>query len=295
MSANGPRLSLDAVNRLTVEAFASAFGGIYEHSPWVAEAALARRPFDSLTALHAAMQEAVNAAAEADRMALIRSHPDLAGRAAIAGEVTAESATEQASAGLDRLSADQMARFQALNGAYVEKFGFPFIMAVRGANAARILAGFEGRLGNERDAEIRRALVEIGKIAWMRLLETVVPAPTGGLTTHVLCTATGRPASGLPLALFRIGADGARTLLGRFVTNADGRLDAPALAGADLAAGIYEWEFEVGVYFARAGLATDAPPFLDRVPLRFAVANPERHYHVPLLVSPWAFSTYRGS
>ena len=125
----------------------------------------------------------------------------------------------------------------------------------------------------------------------------MIPAPTGRLTTHVLCTATGRPASNLPVdAVSHRCTDDTRTLLGRFVTNDDGRLDSPALAGADLKTGTYEWVFEVGVYFARAGLlTTDAPPFLDRVPLRFAVANPERHYHVPLLVSPWAFSTYRGS
>ena len=289
------KVSLDTVNGMDAEAFVTAFGDTYEHSPWVAEAAFAGAPFESLTALHDAMQAAVDAGSDTDRLALIRAHPDLAGRAALAGELTAESATEQASAGLDRLSPERMARFQSLNAAYVEKFGFPFIMAVRGADAARILAGFEGRLAHDRAREVRCALGEIGKIAWMRLLEKVIPAPTGRLTTHVLCTTTGRPASNLPVALFRIGGDETRTLLGRFVTNEDGRLDAPALAGADLKAGTYEWVFEVGVHFARAGLTTDAPPFLDRVPLRFAVANPERHYHVPLLVSPWAYSTYRGS
>ena len=289
------KVSLDTVNGMNVRAFVSVFGDIYEHSPWIAEAAFASAPFESLTALHDAMQAAVNAGSDARRLALIRAHPDLAGRAALASELTTDSAAEQASAGLDRLSPEQMTRFQSLNAAYVEKFGFPFVMAVRGADAARILAGFEGRIENERDAEIRRALGEIGKIAWMRLLETVIPAPTGRLTTHVLCTATGRPASNLPATLFRIGPGETRTLVGRFVTNEDGRLDAPALAGSGLEAGIYEWVFEVGIHFVRAGLLSDAPPFLDRVPLRFAVANPERHYHVPLLVSPWAYSTYRGS
>ena len=289
------RFSLDAVNGMDAEGFAAAFGEIYEHSPWVAEAAFADAPFDSLSALHAALQDAVAAASETARLDLIRAHPDLAGKAALAGTLTADSSVEQASAGLDRLSPEQMARFQALNAAYVERFGFPFIMAVRGADAARILAGFEGRLGNDRASEIRRALAEIGKIAWMRLLAAVVPAPTGRLTTHVLCTATGLPAAGMPVALYRIEAEGVRTRLGSFVTNPDGRLDTPALAGTDLEAGTYELVFETGVYFARAGLATDAPPFLDRVPLRFSIANPERHYHVPLLVSPWAYSTYRGS
>lgn len=295
MPAATPRLSLDAVNRMDVEAFTAEFGGVYEHSPWIARSAFARAPFASLTALHDAVVEALDAATDAARLDLVRAHPDLAGRAALAGDLTAESTAEQASAGLDRLTPGQMARFQALNGAYVARFGFPFVMAVRGTDAARILAGFEGRLHNDRAAEIRRALTEIGKIAWMRLLEKVVPAATGRLTTHALCTATGRPAAGLPVTLCRILPDETRVVVGRFVTNDDGRLDAPALAGADLLAGVYEFVFEVGVHFARAGLATDAPAFLDRVPLRFSVANPERHYHVPLLVSPWAYSSYRGS
>lgn len=289
------RLSLDTVNGMDVAAFVAAFGTIYEHSPWVAETAFASAPFESLGALHAAMQDAVDAASETARLDLIRAHPDLAGKAALAGELTSESSAEQASAGLDRLSPEQMDRFRTLNAAYVERFGFSFIMAVRGADAARILAGFEGRLGNDRASEIRRALGEIGRIAWMRLLAAVIPAPTGRLTTHVLCTATGLPAAGMPVALYRIDTDGTYALLRSFTTNPDGRLDAPALAGADLEAGTYEFVFETGVYFARAGLATDAPPFLDRVPLRFSIANPERPYHVPLLVSPWAYSTYRGS
>ncbi len=295
MADETARLSIDAVNGMDAETFVAAFGEVFEHSRWVAEMAFASAPFQSLSAVHAAMQDAVEAASETARLDLIRAHPDLAGKAALAGALTAESSVEQASAGLDRLSPEQMNRFRTLNAAYVERFGFPFVMAVRGADAARIIAGFEGRLGNDRASEIHRALAEIGKIAWMRLLAAVVPAPTGRLTTHVLCTATGLPAAGMPIALYRVGTDGARALLGSFTTNPDGRLDAPALAGADLEAGTYEFVFETGVYFARAGLATDAPPFLDRIPLRFSIANPERHYHVPLLVSPWAYSTYRGS
>lgn len=289
------RLSLDAVNGLNEEDFADRFGGIYEHSPWVAQAASGQRPFASLTALHAAMEAAVAVASEAERLALLRAHPDLAGRAAVAGELTASSSAEQASAGLDRLSPDEMARFTSLNAAYRERFGVPFIMAVRNADKARILAALERRVENAPAEEIARAIAEVGKIAWMRLLAGVVPAPTGRLTTHALDTATGKPAAGLPVELFRIGAEGMRVRLGRFVTNADGRLDAPALAGDELTAGVYEWLFHVGVYFAGAGSATDAPPFLDVVPLRFAIANPETHYHVPLLLSPWAYSTYRGS
>lgn len=113
------------------------------------------------------------------------------------------------------------------------------------------------------------------------------------LTTHVLDTARGRPAAGLEIELWRIDGD-QRRLLKRVRTNADGRVDGPLLAHGELAAGTYELVFAVGAYFAgAAGVAT--PPFLDLVPVRFGIADPTAHYHVPLLVSPWAYSTYRGS
>lgn len=110
----------------------------------------------------------------------------------------------------------------------------------------------------------------------------------GRLTTHVLDTAHGRPAAGLAIELFGPGG----TRLGRFVTNDDGRLDAPALAGAALTAGRYELLFHVGEYFRALGVEAS---FLDTVPVRFGIADPEAHYHVPLLVSPWSYTTYRGS
>jgi 5-hydroxyisourate hydrolase len=118
----------------------------------------------------------------------------------------------------------------------------------------------------------------------------------GRLTTHVLDTAQGKPAAGLAIELWRLGPAGdERALVASARTNADGRLDAPLLEGAALTAGVYELVFHAGDYFAGQPAATAAPPFLDRVPVRFGVADPDAHYHVPLLVSPWAYSTYRGS
>ncbi|EKV28673.1 5-Hydroxyisourate Hydrolase (HIUase) [Caenispirillum salinarum AK4] len=287
-------LSLDAVAAMDDATFVETFGDLFEHSPWVAERVARARPFASVTEMHDMMMGAVEAAEDDEKLSLLRAHPDLAGKAALAGELTHASTGEQASAGLDTLTPEEMERFTELNTAYSMRFGFPFIMAVKGADKARILAGFEGRLGNARTDEMQRALAEVGKIAWLRLLDRVAPAPTGKLTTHVLDTAAGRPANGLPVTLHRLDGE-RRTEVGRFVTNDDGRLDAPALQGADFTAGTYEWVFECGVYFARTGTETHAPPFLDRVPLRFGISNPEAHYHVPLLLSPWALSTYRGS
>lgn len=288
------RLTIDSVSALDQAAFVARFGSIYEHSPWVAERAFARRPFASLTALHAAMAGAVAEAGEEAQLALLNAHPDLAGRAALAGELTAASALEQASAGLDSLTADEMARFTASNTAYRRRFGFPFILAVKHWGKAHILAAFDGRLGNGRAQEMATALAEVDKIAFSRLADLVEPRPTGRLTTHVLDTARGKPAGGLAVELARIDRGG-ETVLKRFVTNADGRLDAPALAGAELEAGRYRLSFAVAEYFLATGQAMTAPSFLDVVPIRFAIANPEEHYHVPLLVSPWSYSTYRGS
>ena len=116
---------------------------------------------------------------------------------------------------------------------------------------------------------------------------------TGRLTTHVLDTAAGRPAAGLPLDLFRLEGGGTRRHLGAFRTNADGRCDAPLLAGADLAAGDYEIVFGVGAW--RAAQAAGAAGFYEEVPIRFRIADPAAHYHVPLILAPFGYATYRGS
>lgn len=123
----------------------------------------------------------------------------------------------------------------------------------------------------------------------------------GQLTTHVLDTASGRPASGVSVSLFRVTSERptlvqeGRELLAESVTNDDGRLDAPILSADDFTAGTYELVFEAGAYFRQRMTDLPDPLFVDSVVLRFGIANPDQHYHVPLLVSPWSYSTYRGS
>ena len=117
----------------------------------------------------------------------------------------------------------------------------------------------------------------------------------GKLTTHVLDTAHGRPAAKMGISLFARNADETRRLLGAFTTNADGRCDGPLLEGATFAVGSYELDFAVGDYYASIGVALPSPRFLDVVTLRFGIADAAGHYHVPLLCSPWSYSTYRGS
>ncbi len=150
--------------------FIARFSGIYEHSPWVAEqVAPLVNAGDETKILATLMADCVDNASTEKRLALIRAHPDLAGKAQLAGELTEDSTSEQASAGLDQCSAEEYERFQALNAAYLEKFGFPFVMAVRDSDRVAILDAFAARLDNDYEIEFETALVEIHKIARLRL------------------------------------------------------------------------------------------------------------------------------
>lgn len=159
---------------MTEAEFVAVFGGIYEHSPWVARETRQRGlddRHDTVEGLAEALAATVDAGDEETRLALIRAHPDLAGRAAVRGELGEASSREQAGAGIDQCSPAEYERFQSLNQAYKERFGFPFVMAVKGSDRHAILAAFEERLGNDADAERERAMSEIHRIARFRLNE----------------------------------------------------------------------------------------------------------------------------
>ncbi len=157
---------------VTREDFISRFGGVFEHSPFIAERAYdAGLIGEPLTAagVHAALSAQFRAASPEERLGVLRAHPDLAGRLAIAGELTEDSRREQAGAGLDRLSPQEHARFTELNSAYTAKFGFPFIIAVTGLTRDDILAAFETRIDNDRETEFATACAQVEKIAHIRL------------------------------------------------------------------------------------------------------------------------------
>ena len=290
-------MSLETLNRLDPVSLVAALGEVFEHAPWVAAAVAGNRPYPTVAALHDAMMQAVRAASPARQDALIAGHPELGSRVKRM-ELTDHSKGEQGSLGLDRLSAGEFDRFARLNAAYREKFRFPFIICVRRHTRDSILAQFERRLGNAVEAEREHALAEIGLITRLRLVGLVdgpgKPITTGRLSTHVLDAATGRPASGVRIALHEIGSS-ARGLMTDTVSNADGRTDAPLIAGEPLRIGTYELSFHIGEYFRRGPGPLADPPFLDVVPVRFAIAEPEGHYHVPLLATPWSYTTYCGS
>jgi len=157
---------------LSREDFLARFGPVYEASPWVAEAVWPDPP-DDLPGLAAVMAAVVDAAPRELQLALIRAHPELAGKAAIAKQLTAESNAEQASAGLDRLTPEEFARFHDLNAAYARRFGFPFIIAVRLNDKTSILAAMQARLAHDETAEIAEAIQQIGLISKLRLLDAV--------------------------------------------------------------------------------------------------------------------------
>jgi 2-oxo-4-hydroxy-4-carboxy-5-ureidoimidazoline decarboxylase len=163
-------ITLDQLNAADRAAFVAAVGDIFEHAPWVAERAHAARPFVSVAALHDAMMQAVRAVPRAQRLAFLRGHPELGGKVARAGAMTADSKAEQGGLGLDRLSDKDFTRFERANAAYAKKFGFPFIICVRHHKSAEtILAAFEQRVTNDVETEFAAALGEIGHITGLRL------------------------------------------------------------------------------------------------------------------------------
>jgi 2-oxo-4-hydroxy-4-carboxy-5-ureidoimidazoline decarboxylase len=293
------QISLSDLNACSKADFVAHLANIFEYSPWIAEAAADARPFSGINALFAGMKAAVDRAPEEKRLTLIRAHPDLANKTQRAASLTAESNAEQNSVGLDRLSDAEYAAFERVNNAYHSKFGFPYIICVRRQTKDSILRDFERRLPNDAATEIKASIEEICRIAALRLDQLVTSEDrlpvNGRLSTHVLDTYSGKPAAGIALELIELSELGQSRVVTRAVTNSDGRTDAPLIGGRPVPIGCYELRFSVSKYFADRGVPMSDPPFLDKIPLRFSVSEPEGHLHVPLLVTPWSYGTYRGS
>ncbi|MBR0846570.1 2-oxo-4-hydroxy-4-carboxy-5-ureidoimidazoline decarboxylase [Bradyrhizobium diazoefficiens] len=293
------QISLAALNAASRADFVTALANVVEYSPWIAEKLAEQRPFAGINQLHAALMAAIQGADPDVQLALIRAHPDLANKTQRAAGLTAESTGEQNSAGLDRLSDAEYVAFERINTAYRDKFGFPYIVCVRRHTRDSILRDFETRLRNIAKTETRRAIEEIGRISALRLDQLVAADDRlkvhGRLSTHVLDNHIGKPAPGIAVELVELAHLGESRLIARALTNADGRTDQPLIGGRPLPIGRYELKFSVGKYYAERGVVMSDPPFLDEIPLHFAISEPEGHYHVPLLVTPWSYSTYRGS
>jgi 2-oxo-4-hydroxy-4-carboxy-5-ureidoimidazoline decarboxylase len=291
--------TLAELNSCSKADFVAALANIFEYSAWIAEKAADSRPFAGVTELFAAMKAAVDHASEDLRLALIKAHPDLANKTQRDAGLTDESNAEQNSVGLDRLSEAEYQAFERVNNAYQGKFDIPYIVSVRRHTKDSILADFEKRLPNDKTTEIAASIAEICKIAALRvdmLVKGDNPLKVHGrLSTHVLDTHSGRPAAGIPVELVELSKLGSSRVIARTLTNHDGRTDVPLIGGRPVPIGHYELTFKVGGYFAERGVPMSDPPFLDEIPLRFSVYEPEGHLHVPLLVTPWSYGTYRGS
>ena len=291
--------TLTDLNNASRNDFVMTLANVFEHSPWVAEQVAVKRPYNGIVQLFMAMRAAVEQAPAERRLALIKVHPDLANKTQRAAGLTRDSHAEQDSAGLDQLADAEYEAFQRVNNAYHAKFGFPYIVCVRRRTKASILRDFERRLSNDAAAEMQNSVEEICRIAALRLDQAVTAgdrlAVHGHLSTHVLDTHSGKPAAGVRVELIELAELGASRVVTRTSTNADGRTDHPLIGGRPVPAGQYELLFDVGDYFAKRGVPLSDPPFLDKIPLRFSVSEPEGDLHVPLLVTPWSYATYRGS
>jgi len=293
------RITLAELNQMSPDAFTAALANVIEYSPWIAEQAAVARPFSGIRPLFEAIKAVVERAPADVRLSLIRAHPDLADKTRRAAGLTAESTAEQGGAGLDRLSDAEYDEFDRLNTAYRSKFGFPYIICIRRHTKDSVLRDFERRLSNDAESETRNATAEICRIGALRLDQIVSAADRlnvhGRLSTHVLDTHSGKPAAGIALELVELSAMGESRVVARAITNHDGRTDQPLIGGRPVPIGRYELNFTVASYFAARDVPMSDPPFLDHITLRFAASEPEGHLHVPLLVTPWSYATYRGS
>jgi 2-oxo-4-hydroxy-4-carboxy-5-ureidoimidazoline decarboxylase len=284
--------TLDALNAMPPQDFVAALDGVFEHASWVAETAAPHRPFATVAALHESLVAAVHAAPADVCLSFLRGHPPLSPKALADPGLTSESRAEQGGLGMTSLG-DRLAAFESDSTAYEARFGFPFIVCVRRQTPPFVLRGLERRLVNTPEQERAAALAEIGHITRLRLVDRVtgpgMPKTAGHLSAHVLDTARGKAAEGIRMELFREGV-----LIHQAVTNHDGRTDTPLLADGPLRIGRYELRFHVEDYYAGWPSVTD-PPWYDVIPIRFGVSEPEGHYHIPLLLGSWTYTTYRGS
>lgn len=244
----------------------------------------AARPFADRAALHAAADAVWDACSEADWREAFAAHPRIGSRRDVAQKAAATRAwSENEQAGMAQAGDDLAARMAAANEAYEAKFGHIYLVCATGRTAAELLAFCEARLANAPDAELRVAAEEQRKITHLRLEKLLTPMAK--ITTHVLDTAKGRPAARVPVTLERLDPEPA--VVGQGLTDDDGRLRTLVPDDAPARAGTYRITFEVAAY--------DAAGFFPRVAIDFVVRDPSQHHHVPLLLSPFGYSTYRGS
>ncbi len=283
------KLTLDDVNKMNLDAFVAAFGDVIEFTPAAAKAAFAKRPFATVTALHAALFDYLRLASPAEQHAFFHKLSDIGEHAV---PFTAASTSEQSKAGIGSLGAGELARLHELNLAYRSKFDMSYTICVRRNTEQRIFGEFERRLHNDKGVELAANMQEQFFITRLRIGEQVsgpgAPNIHGDVTAHVLNAMAGRPANGVTVSLYEIFGE-QRHKVNEAVTNADGRAD--VLKGQPVPIGRYELRFALGDYF-RKNTTPSVEPFFDVVPMRLFISKPEDSYHVPMIATPFNYSTH---
>ncbi|CAI3958477.1 5-hydroxyisourate hydrolase (purine catabolism) [Commensalibacter communis] len=281
---------IQTINQLSVDEFVRQFENVFEHSPWVAQAIVNYRPFASVEQMVNIMGDIVQQADIEKKLVLIRSHPEL-GYDKI--RLTTESQNEQNRAKLRNLTDQERKKLIELNEAYKNKFNFPFVVCVTNHNNyTAIIHALETRLQSSSEQEIDTAINEIIQIASYRVQNIILNLESNlqlSLSTHILDLVSGSPAPNVKIALYYN-----EILIFEGKTNHDGRCNISNLTDP-LKPGSYQFAFYISDYFKKQDYPTTNPPFLDVIRVDFGLAKGKLHYHVPLLVSPYGFSTYRGS
>ena len=288
--AQPAKLTLDDVNRMSVEAFVAAFGDVIEFTPAAAKSAYDKRPFATVTALHEALFDGLRLLPPAGHHAFFKRLSDIGENAV---PFTAASTSEQAKAGVSSLGTADLARLHELNKAYRARFDMSYTICVRRNTVQQIFDEFERRLkGDKQDVELANAIREEHLITRLRIGEQVsgpgAPKIYGDLTAHVLNAMVGKPAGGVSVALYEVFGEQVRKV-SESLTNADGRAD--LLKGQPVPIGRYEMRFGLGDYF-RKNTTPAVEPFFDVVPVRLFLDKPEESWHVPMIATPFNYSTH---
>lgn len=284
--------TLDELNNCRAEVFVERLAGVFEHAPWVAAQAAGARPFASADALHACMIRTLRQQPETALIALLQGHPELAGPAARSADMTIDSIKEQGALSLHRLSVEDNRRWDTLNAAYREKFGFPFILCVRRHTNASVLRVFNQRLSNDRAMELQVAIEEITRVSRLRLADRIadhrLPNLQASITVRVTDGVTGRPATGMRVVLHECAGD--MRSLAEACIEPDGRAQPALMPQGPLRIGNYALRAHVGPYFRQTGVETEAFASLDVVCLALDVQTAELDLLLEITVSPGAFT-----
>lgn len=295
-AAKPKAITLEDVNRMDEATFSATFGDTFELSPWVAKKAYAKRPFATVAALHQAMWDTFEAASRAEHITFLRNLPDIGDKNVKPGGITEDSKREQQAAGINALNDQDLARLIALNKAYKAKFGYGYTICVLRNTPETIMSQIERRMTYDPDKDLATSLQEEFYITRLRVAGMVtgpgMPKVNGNMNTHVLNAVSGKPAEGMSVELYELMGD-TRRKLNQQTLNAEGRC--MLMDGRPVPIGRYEIRFGLADYFRKNGIAVGDPAYLDVVPIRISIANPEDHYHVPLVCTPWSYSTYRGT